>query len=127
MGRVKHTPKKNFQLEDNFTVYDYRPIVKKKKNNGQNGSFSQKYFVTARSDNSNKQFYLGRLPIGITNNDFPDQYNVCKVCFKENNENSESNSLILHIDDTFQIVTSVDTSLLKGMLFLLLAIIWYGI
>lgn len=115
MGRVKHTPKKNLHREENYNLFDYRPIVKKKKINT-NISKSRKYFETVHSNYSNKQYYLGKIEIGITNNVFPNTYNVCRICFIECNDEEEFNSLILNMEETCCIVKgTLNIHFLKGM------------
>lgn len=115
MGRVKKPPKKNHNIEDNWNCYEYTPVCKKRKPTKTKKSHSQKYFVVNHSNIANKQFYLGTLTIGSTDNVFPDSYSICKICFNNSEEEIEPESVILNCDDSFLIIKStVDTQFLKG-------------
>lgn len=116
MGRVKQPPKKNYNFEDNWNCYEYTPFCKKRKLTKTKTSHSQKkYFVTKHSSVENKQFYLGTITIGSTDNIFPESYGVCKICFNECENELEPEPVILNCDDSFIIIKStVDIHFLKG-------------
>lgn len=114
MGRNKQSPKKK-QSSQNWNFYEYTPVCKRRKVKS-NNSLAQKFFVITHSDERNKQYYLGTIKVGTTDNTFPEQYDLCKICFNICEDEAGSQSLILNCDNSYVIVHSVvDIYFLKGI------------
>ncbi|CAG9838516.1 unnamed protein product [Diabrotica balteata] len=118
MGRSKNTPKKH--ETDRIQYLDYIPVVKKRR--------SRVDYTTEKFINVNlptdlcRQWYLGEILIGSTNNTFPDQFKTVKVSFKFKDDSLEEkhqfNSIIISCDSHSVIVTDYtnNTSFIKELM-----------
>lgn len=114
MGRVKGDPKKK-QLNDSETkFYDYIPVRKKRRIQKDSKCNFNNYRI-ANPNTINRQYYLGKISIGSTDNALPENYSCCKICFKNSENETEFDSLILNCDDSFIIIkTTRDVCFLRG-------------
>lgn len=125
MGREKSIPHKRKSLEDNstssepFNCYNYRPVVKKRRSKG-NKLKTENFYKVDLPNATNKDYFLGTLCIGSTNNALPDSYSNCKVNFKFSEEN-DADLLVLLCDITYVLVNcSIENNILKGKQFIIL-------
>lgn len=118
MGRQKGVPQKrksgndsNESFSEPFNCYNYRPVVKKRKSNRFG---THRFFTIDIPSATNKDYFIGTLSIGSTNNVMPDKYLSCKVSFRRSEED-DSDLLVLDCDDTYVLINCIiPNTVLKG-------------
>ncbi|KAJ8932032.1 hypothetical protein NQ314_015005 [Rhamnusium bicolor] len=99
MGRQKNIPKKCNKAEDHWNIQDngFIPVIRKRKIRKNLKTSSININLSIK-----KQFNIGKLLIGTTNNVFPDDYNKCKITFNRSLEgdNEELETVIIECDDS---------------------------
>lgn len=123
MGRSKAIPKKYNNTDDSWRcrALNFVPVPKKRRSNRRK-TLPNEFINFTLPNESNKQFYLGFLIIGTTNNVLPNNYNGGTITFNHNNEeNSEEDNeykpdvVLLQFDDKSSMIVKlqIDTDMLK--------------
>ncbi|XP_074033441.1 E3 ubiquitin-protein ligase SHPRH isoform X2 [Leptinotarsa decemlineata] len=121
MGRQKNIPYKIAAIEDNCNYRDYIPVSKKRKRKSHIKKSMNRFFNVELAKTEQKQFYIGELLIGETNNIFPSEYTDCRVSFKILNDddrgNDELDTIILECDKVSMVIIKIyeDINFLKDL------------
>ncbi|CAG9815357.1 unnamed protein product [Phaedon cochleariae] len=97
MGRLKNVPKRKQESELNCGYYDYIPAIKKRRrSNFKNIPITNKFSKIQLTSEEHKQFFIGQINIGYTNNVLPTEYSECQVAFRSTEqENGQENDIQL--------------------------------